>query len=363
MHSLLKKQKEANQNLEKKVQERTEEVSEALRQLQTAQAEIIQSEKMAALGHLVAGIAHEINTPLGAIQASISNLSSSLDQSLQQLPWLFQQLSPEQVNEFCLLLSWASQPKEILSSREERQLRRKLKQMLVEQEIKSADQLAELLSKMNITESLAAILSLLKNNSAVFILNCAYQLTAIQNNRKNIHLATERAAKIVFALKRYIHQEPSEKMQQANIPESLDLVLTLYHSQIKRGIEVTKNYESVPLIFCYIEELTQVWSNLISNAIQAMNYQGELKIQIKEQDNYVVVEIEDSGSGIPSEIQGKIFDPFFTTKTPGEGSGLGLHIVGQIIEKHQGKIEFFSQVGHTTFRVLLPMTLSAHDVR
>lgn len=94
-----------------------------------------------------------------------------------------------------------------------------------------------------------------------------------------------------------------------------------------------------------------------------MNYQGELKIRVKAQDNSVVVEIEDSRSGIPPEIQAKIFDPFFTTKAPGEGSGLGLHLVRQIIKKHQGQIDFFSQVGHTTFRVLLPIIQSDNDLK
>lgn len=365
VNSLVKKQREANekladynQNLEKKVEERTKELSHTLRQLQTAQVEIIQAEKMAALGHLVAGIAHEINTPLGAIQASISNISSSLDQSLQQLPELFQQLSREQLKAFCLLLSWATQRKEILSSREERQLRGKLKQILREQEIEEAEQLGDLLSRMNIMESLDPIFPILSNKSALFMVNCAYQLASIRNNSKNISLATERAGKIVFALKTYLHQDSLDKMQEVPVSESLDLILTLYQNQIKRGIEVRKNYESVRPILCYVEELTQVWSNLIGNAIQAMNYQGDLKIQIQEEDNYLVVEIEDSGSGIDEEIKEKIFEPFFTTKAPGEGSGLGLHIVKQIIDKHQGQIEFSSQNGHTTFRVFLPLSRS-----
>lgn len=367
---LLKQQLQANekladynQNLEEKVNDRTQELAQSLEQLQTMQAEIIQSEKMAALGHLVAGIAHEVNTPLGAIQASISNINSSLKQSLQQLPGLFQQLSAQQFNEFCLLLSWATQPKDMLNSREERQLRKKLKEMLIEQEIESSYQLADLLSKMNITESLDPILPLLKHSSATFIVNCTYQLASIQNNSNNINIAVERASKIVFALKSYLHQDSSDTMQKCSIADNIDLVLTLYQNQIKRGIEVIKNYESVPEIWCYVEELSQVWSNLIGNAIQSMNYQGQLKIHIREQDNYIVVEIEDSGSGIPSEIKEKIFEPFFTTKAPGEGSGLGLHLVRQIIEKHLGRVEFSSQVGHTIFTVLLPITLSHNHVR
>ena len=344
-----------NQTLEQKVQQRTETLSQTLQQLQTAQAEIIQSEKMAALGHLVAGIAHEVNTPLGAIQASISNISNNLEQSFQTLPQLFQQLSPEQLNQFCLLLDWATQPKKICSTREERQLRRKLKQSLIEEKIEKADQLANNLSQMSITESLEPILPLLKSSSATLVLNSANQLATIQRNSKNISMATERASKIVFALKTYIHQENSDSKVRCDLRESIDLVLILYQNQIKRGIEVIKNYESIPEISCYAEELTQVWSNLIGNAIQAMNYEGTLKIGVKTEDNYVVVEIEDSGSGISPEIQAKIFEPFFTTKAPGEGSGLGLHLVQQIVEKHQGMVKFSSQVGYTRFSIWLPI--------
>ena len=344
-----------NQTLEEQVEQRTEKLSQTVQQLQTAQAEIIQSEKMAALGHLVAGIAHEVNTPLGAIKASISNINSNLEQSFKVLPQLLQQLSPQDVKQFCLLLDWATKPKGTISTREERQLRRKLEKKLTEQSLEFSYQLADTLSKMHINESLEPILPLLKNPAATFIINSAYQLAGIQNNSRNISLATERAAKIVFALKTYIHQDNSDSKTKCDIRDSIDLVLTLYHNQIKRGIEVIKNYETIPEINCYAEELTQVWSNLIGNAIQGMNYQGTLNINTKEQDNYVVVEIEDTGSGIPKDIQEKIFEPFFTTKAPGEGSGLGLHIVQQIIEKHQGLIKFSSEIGYTKFSVWLPI--------
>jgi signal transduction histidine kinase len=365
VNQLLHQQVEANQKLsfysqtlEQKVQVRTQELSQTLEQLQSAQDEIIQSEKMAALGHLVAGIAHEINTPLGAIQASISNISNGLSQSLQQLPQLFQQLPPERLQEFCWLLNRTTQSRELLSSREERQLRRTLKQALIEQEIESADSVADVLSKMAFNSDINTILPLLRLSNSLFIFNAAYHLASIQNNSHNIELAVERASKIVFSLKSYVHQNPLSTIIKTSIPDEINTVLTLYQNQIKQGIQVTKNYQVVPDIWCYPEELTQVWSNLISNAIQAMNYQGDLKINVFAQDDQIIVEISDSGSGIPVDIQEKIFEPFFTTKSAGEGSGLGLHIVRQIIEKHQGTIKVISQVGYTKFSVYLPIVES-----
>jgi PAS domain S-box-containing protein len=326
-----------------------------LEQLEVAQEELIHSEKMAALGQLIAGIAHEINTPLGVIQASISNISGSLEQSLKELPPLLQSLSPENLTAFFTLLDSAQQPKELLSSREERQLKRAFKQHLVAQRVANADSLAEILSKMSISTSLEPILPLLQSPNSVLILNTAYQLYAIDNNSQNIRLSVERASRIVYALKNYIHQGVSGAKVNAFVPDGIDVVLTLYQNQIKRGVKVTKTYETVPLLLCHPEELIQVWSNLISNAIQSMNYEGRLKISVVEEGHNIVVRLTDSGSGIPPEIQDKIFQPFFTTKPMGEGSGLGLDIVRKIVDKHHGNIEVSSQPGQTTFSIWLPL--------
>jgi PAS domain S-box-containing protein len=330
-------------------------LTSTLEQLEVAQEELIQSEKMAALGQLIAGIAHEINTPLGVIQASISNISGSLEQSLKELPPLLQSLSTENLNAFFELLNCAQQSKELLSSREERQLKRAFKQSLVAQGLDHADSLADILSKMGIAVSLEPILPLLQSPDSIQILNTAYQLYAIENNSQNIQLAVERASRIVYALKNYIHQGISGAKVNALVTEGIDVVLILYQNQLKRGIKVTKTYETAPQLLCHPEELIQVWSNLIGNAIQAMNYDGKLKIAVAHQEHHVVVQITDSGPGIPPEIQDKIFQPFFTTKPMGEGSGLGLDIVHKIVNKHHGKIEVSSQPGQTTFSVWLPL--------
>lgn len=346
-----------NQTLEQQVEERTRELTQAIVQLQAAQEEIIQSEKLAALGQLVAGIAHEINTPLGAIQASIGNIMGALEQSLKELPLLFQTLSPDHLTDFFTLLELAQQPKDLLSSREERQLKRTLKHTLVAYELPDGNALADTLSKMGIAV-VDPILPLLQAPDAVAILDTAYQLSAIQNNSQNIRQAVEQAARIVYALKSYIHQDISSEPHVATISAGIDTVLTLYQNQIKRGIEVIKTYEAVPSILCYPEELVQVWSNLINNAIQAMNYRGQLMIAISAQNQHILVEVSDQGCGIPAAIKDRIFEPFFTTKPSGEGSGLGLSIVAKIVDKHHGTIEMESEPGHTVFRVRLPKNFS-----
>lgn len=327
--------------LEERVERRTQELTKA--------------EKMADLGQLIASVAHEINTPIGAINASINNISNSLKQTLHQLPQLLGQLPPERLADFFKLLEIVEQPKSSLSSREERQLKRALKERLTKEGIENAGQLADLLSQMGIDSELDAIAPLLKQPDSLTMVQMVHQLSAIQNNSDTIKLAVERASRIVFALKNYSRQAPTGQKIKASISETIETVLTLYRGQLKRGVEVRRFYQPIAPILCYPDELTQVWSNLINNALQAMNFQGCLEISVFQQNSAIVVSISDSGDGIAPEIQSKIFEPFFTTKPHGEGSGLGLDIVRKIIEKHKGTIKLSSQPGNTTFRISLPI--------
>jgi signal transduction histidine kinase len=332
-----------------------QELSLTLDHLRATQAQLIQSEKMAALGQLIAGIAHEVNTPLGAIRASIGNISHALNDSIQQLPELFRRLNPAQQRDFFALLDKSLNSQIALSSREERQAKRALRNNLAEYDLEETDLIADTLVDMGIYDGIEAFIPLLQTPDISFILQAAYNLSSQQKNSQNINTAVERASKVVFALKSYARYDQSDTMIETNITEGIDVVLTIYHNQLKQGVEVTKNYQTVPPILCLPDELNQVWTNLIHNAIQAMKNQGGLEISVFPQNDYVVTQITDSGPGIPDNIKERIFEPFFTTKPSGEGSGLGLDIVRKIVEKHHGKIEVESRPGQTTFSVLLPI--------
>ena len=331
------------------------ELFHTLEELKRTQKELIQSEKMAALGQLIAGVAHEINSPLGAIRSSVQNIADFWTEQLQQLPIFFQQLSPERQQDFFALLHQSSPETDTLSSKEKRQLKKKLQRQLESEKIENADSLACTLLDIGIC-NLETFLPLLKDSKSQNVLQTAYQFATVQKSTKNIATATDRAAKIVFALKSYSRYDQSGSKVIANITDGIETVLTLYHYQLKHGVEVVRNYGTdLPSVLCYPDELNQVWTNLLHNALQAMDHKGVLKIDVKHQDNVILVCITDSGQGIPPEIMPRIFEPFFTTKPPGEGSGLGLDIVKKILEKHQGELQVESVPGKTKFTIFLPI--------
>jgi two-component system NtrC family sensor kinase len=324
-----------------------------LQQLKNAQEELIQSAKMAALGQLIASIAHEINTPLGAITSSVRHIGSFWNDCLLNFPEFLQKLSPSHQQDFRSLLKTISQNETALTTREERKLRNSLASQLQTCEVENASQLASLLVEIGVN-NIEGVLSLLKDPASENILQTAYQFANVQTSILSITTAAERASKVVFALKKYAHCDNIGEPIKVQITDGIDTILTLYTHQIKQSITVIKNYQDfLPPIWCYPDELNQVWTNLIHNALQAMDYRGTLTIEVKQQNGNIIASFTDSGKGIPSEILPKIFQPFFTTKPPGEGSGLGLDIVKKIIDKHKGKIDVESVPGQTTFTISL----------
>jgi signal transduction histidine kinase len=359
LESSFLKLEEYSQTLEQKVEERTQELSQTLVNLQATQAELIQSEKMAALGQLTASVAHEVNTPLGVIRSATGNIITALNVLLPQLPVLMQRLNPIQQATFIALVNTSLQQQQSLSTKEERQLRRRLQTELDALGIAKPQEIADQFALLRIESSLASYQHLLEAPDCDEILQVAYKLVQQNQNAISIQQEVDRAAKIVFALKTYSHRSrEAEEKSLIQISECLEIALTLYQSRLKQGIEVIRKYEPVPDLLCDPDALTQMWVNLIDNAIYAIDKTGTLEIAIAMQTGQVVVEITNSGAKIPDEIMPRLFEPFFTTKPRGEGSGLGLDIVRQIVQKHDGEIQVQSQSGRTTFTVMLPLSRS-----
>jgi len=341
---LLQQQQIANESLET-----------AFKELQRTQDKLIQQEKMAALGQLIAGVAHEINNPLGAIQASASNTHTALQEALIELPSLNQRLNSGEQEIFFKLIAQALDSKPLLASQENRALKRKITAQFQAYGIENARYMADQLMDMGICEEFECLLPVLKGVQGEWVIELAHNLTCSFANNQIILRAVERSAKIVFALKNYARFDQSGQQQLVQVADGLETVLEIYQNQLKYDIHLIRDYQDIPIIWGYPDELIQVWTNLIHNAIQAMALGGTLTIATYVQQNGIEVRITDTGSGIATDVQQKIFDAFFTTKAAGEGSGLGLYICQKIIDKHQGRMEVESQPGCSQFRVWLPI--------
>lgn len=348
--------------LESRVEARTQalrnknkSLAQAIKRLRVAQHELVQSEKMSALGRLIAGVAHEINTPLGAINASAHNTSIALQEVLIDLPIFCEMLSEDEQRTFYDVLHDALKAKAFLTSSERRPLRKTLTQLLQQHQVENARGMAERLLDIGLYEGVEEYITFLQAENVDWSLKLLYNLTRLQTNSRNIQIAVDRASKTVFALKSYARFDHSGEKKYVVLTEGIETVLELYHNQLKRGIQIQRQYSFTSPIWCYPDELIQVWTNLIHNAIQAMQEQGTLTIQVTQEQQQALVRIMDTGSGIASEISEQIFQPFFTTKPVGEGSGLGLSICQQIVDKHAGEIQVQSQPGATIFSIWLPL--------
>jgi signal transduction histidine kinase len=353
-----------------------ETLEQTLAELKTSQAQLIQSEKLATLGQLMASIAHEINTPMGAIRSSSAHIEKILQQTLPQLPAFFTKMPLDTQAHFFKLLEIALTKNEEISTRERRNLKydllNDLENLMAEGKLSLAadtapEILADWLVDMGLHAEKESFIPLLALPDATKTLQILLELVGLFRSNQTIKTATERASKVLFALKSFARKDDTGKKQKINLNENIQTTLILYQHQLKRGVDVVRGFSQLPDMYCFADELSQVWTNLIHNAIQAMNGKGTLEVStdlIENPDGLdtVLVSISDTGSGIPAHIQDKIFSPFFTTKKAGEGSGLGLDIAKKIVEKHGGKIWFESQENKgTTFFVSLPLETEAEE--
>jgi signal transduction histidine kinase len=330
--------------------------------VKAAQELVIESEKMAALGQLSAGIAHEINTPLGSIKALTNETGANLIQIPRNLYVIFNRIDDERKKVLLQLIAKHEIQKDFLTTREERKIRKDLATSLQSEEIGNAEKIADMLVQIDFFKPDELLLKLKGPyfNDCVEVL---YRFFIVQKNNITILSSVEKAARIVSALKMYIHSGEKLKTEKYQLKENLETILTIYQNQLKSGIQVSFDVPADIYLVGFAEEMGQVWTNLIVNACQAMGFNGTLSISAREEKEKVIVLVSDTGCGIPPQIGDKIFAPFYSTKKIGEGSGLGLNIVKKIIDKHSGNISYTSAINEgTVFKVEIPMFVSNESV-
>ena len=345
-------------SINQKLKGKNESLEKALDELKKTQNQLILSEKMSALGQLIAGIAHEINSPIGAIKSQNDSFNRDIGDLIVEIHSLMKELPDDIIQMIQNLVLKSLDNGKFQTSSEERKIKRDLISKFEELKLENSTKKATLFSNFGDITIVNDYLPILVHKKSVEILSLIRKLVNIRKVSSIINVSINNITKIVSSLKIYSRFNENDKLVKANIIESIETVLTIYHNKMKSSVKIIKEYNFIEEIYCYFDQLIQVWTNLIHNALQAMQFKGNLNINVDRDGDYVVVKISDSGPGIPEEIRSKIFEPFFTSKPLGEGSGLGLDIVKKIVERHNGIIFFETKINEgTAFYVKIPVNL------
>jgi signal transduction histidine kinase len=342
-------------NFQNELKEKNLKLEATLSKVVNLQDDIIKKEKMATLGLLIAGIAHEINTPLGAIKASSDNLIYLIKNELVN------KIAEIDINDlldsFELYFLNKKSSSIFNNSREERAVVKKIEEELKTnyKHISNTFFYSRKIQELGFENVDPSLNKFLTHKNSLQIFTFAVNLLMIIKSADTISIAINKASKVVSSLNNFSHGNINDEISAFNLKGSIDNVLTLLWNKIKNGSEVINHISDDIYISSNQEELSQVWTNIINNALQASNNNCKIEISyLLDMDNHIIT-IKNNGPEIPKEIIGQIFDEFFTTKKRGEGTGLGLNIVRKIVEKNKGIIDCFSNSSETKFVISLPI--------
>ncbi|MFY8137256.1 MAG: ATP-binding protein, partial [Flavobacteriales bacterium] len=360
LHDITDRKKNENalvkliEQLQKTEQELTEKKSaleHSILELERTQQEIINKERLTVLGVLIAGIAHEINNPLGAIRAAGENLVTLLNDLFYNE---IKEFSIEEINtctEFVRELNVKSQ-----TTMEQHRNAKEVESTLEKQGIyhKNIKSISRRLAQMGIVEIDDRTFNLMNRENAQELVTLCQRMYNIKNSAIIIKKAAEQGSKVVRALNSFSHGTDGNQKTTFDLQENIETVIIILWSKIKQNSKIHNRIPANTRLFGYEDEMTQVWTNIVINALQASNYSCEIFADYQVIDQKHQIKISNDGPEIPHEVMDKLFDPFFTTKIKGEGTGLGLNIVKQIIEKHHGSIRVESSPALTSFIIEFP---------
>ncbi len=324
------------------------------------EAMLRQGEKMAQLGTLTAGVAHELNNPAAAVRRGADQINNAISRFAEARGKLgnadftedeLQALEEETTR----TMSVAARPP-ILDPLERSDREGEVESALEDANVENAWELASPLASLGYdADAISELSERFSDDKMTAVANVLATAYDVYNLLAEIGQGAGRISEIVKALKSYSYLDQAP-VQEVDIHEGIDDTLLILRSKLKDGVIVHRDYGDLPRIQAHGSELNQVWTNLLDNAIDAISGEGDLYIRTSTDDGFVVVDIEDHGAGIPGDIQGRVFDAFFTTKPPGKGTGMGLDITYNIVVyKHHGAISLTSEPGMTVFTVRLPV--------
>jgi signal transduction histidine kinase len=326
------------------------------------ETDLRQSDKLATLGRLTAGVAHELNNPASAATRAATVLQESLTQYLDtQLQFAGPGLTSEQVARLRSLVHTMLDSATTVTdgdalARSDREMA--IEQWLSDRGITASWETPRTLADLDIPQStLDALAAEFAPGQSGAVLDWLAQTAEIARLGHEIAEGAGRVSAIAGALKSYSYRDKPEP-QSVDIHDGLNKTLIMFGGRLKRGVSVHRDFaDGLPAVQGHAGELNQVWTNIIDNAIDAMDGSGTLNLLTRREGNHVVVSIENSGPAIPEDVLPHLFDPFFTTKPPGEGTGLGLNITHTIVTgSHGGRIEVQSEPGSTRFDIWLPIS-------
>ena len=321
----------------------------------------MQREKVSALGNLAAGIAHELNNPASAITRISYELANRLFLNIELTEKMIRQNIDADHIKYLRdkIESKDNSSKKKLSASQRIDKEDELMNWLEEKHLPADQQVVDTFTDVGFSgEDLEMLAGNVPNEDLVQILLWIENLLSSQRIIKDLGEASTRISNLVGAIKSHVHMDRTNEKQPTNIHKDIENTLTLLGYKLReKNISVKKSFcDDLAEVHAYVGELNQVWTNIIDNAIYAMDQGGELIIESTCDKKDVNVKIIDNGVGIPTEIISRVFDPFFTTKKVGEGTGIGLDLVQRIIKHHNGDIKVHSKPGRTEFLICIPIT-------